>query len=441
MPRSALASLTNWLRMLRYSYLALPAAIALGFAALAFLLLALDAAAGRSGVGGLFPAGAPAARAVLTTIAGSLATVVGVAFSVTIVTLQLVSQQFTPRAVRGFLGDRVIQTVAGVFVGVIVYCLVALRAIEEGEEPFVAGLTVTVAFALAVIALGMLLVFIHHVAQSIQAGEITRKIADATTAAVAELYPESYGQPELENADAIVGEWAREAEPTIVVFPVEPGYVQAIGDIPAALKGERFRLELVVATGDFVTTRHPIARVWTDGDGDECARAIRRAVTIAAERDVHQDVGYGIRQLADIAVKALSPSVNDPTTAMTAVGYLQETFEQLAGRAWPPRVRRVPDREVTLVMHRDPFEKLLEPLVQIGRYATDARIVEALLRACLRIRDAANASGAHARARAVARSGERIAARAVAGGSLDFTERAEIERLSRVLTGSGEARQ
>lgn len=435
MPRSALAAVTNRLRMLRYNYLVLPAVIAVAFGGLAFALLAIERGYGPTGIGELFPAGAPAARAVLTTIAGSLATVVGVAFSVTIVTLQLVSQQYTPRAVRGFLGDRLIQTVAGVFVGVIVYCLVTLRAVEEGDEPFVGGLTVTVAFVLAVLALGMLLVFIHHVGRSIQASEITRRIAAETAGSLDQLYPESYGEPEEDEADALVAGWAQAAEPT-VVFPAEPGFVQQIDDIPATLEGERFRVELLVAPGDFVTTGHPLARVWTEGDADACARAIRRAVAVAAERDLRQDVAYGIRQLADIAVKALSPSVNDPTTAATAIGYLQGIFEQLAGRSWPARVRRFPDREVTLVMRRDAFEPLLEALVQIGRYATDARIVVTLLGACLRIRDAARDADARERAAATERCGARIADRALRGGELDHAERAEVEELRVALGGT-----
>lgn len=421
------------MRTLRYSYLFIPAVLAIGFAGLGFAMLAIDAAA--PGSAGLFPAGAPAARAMLTTIAGSLATIVGVAFSVTIVTLQLVSQQYTPRAVRGFLGDRVIQLVAGVFVGVIVYCVVALRTIEEGRDPFVGGLTVTVAFVLAVVALGMLLVFIHHVARSIQASEITRRIARETSSAVRHLYPEEYGEPDDTVADGLLAEWASAGDP-ILVFPEEAGYVQAIDDIPQTIEGDGFRLEVVVAPGDFVTTRHPLARVWSTRDGDGCARAIRRAIAIAAERDVHQDVGYGIRQLADIAIKALSPSINDPTTAATAIGYLQDIFEQLARRAWPERVRRFPDRQVVAVMHRDRFETLLEALVQIGRYTTDARVVQTLLRACLRIRDAADDAGADGRARCVERRGVRIARRALDQRRLDAAEREEVEALEQALLTS-----
>ncbi|MDQ3669062.1 MAG: DUF2254 domain-containing protein, partial [Actinomycetota bacterium] len=131
MPRSLLAALTNALRNLRYNYLFLPGVIALGFAALAVGLTWVDRTGGDDGALALFPAGPPAARAVLATIATAVATIAGVSFSITVVSLQLVSQQFTPRALRGFLGDRLNQTIAGVFVGVFVYCLVALRAVQE----------------------------------------------------------------------------------------------------------------------------------------------------------------------------------------------------------------------------------------------------------------------------------------------------------------------
>ena len=313
------------------------------------------------------------------------------------------------------------------FIGVIVYCLVALRVTTDGGTRFVPGLTVTVAFALAVLALLMLLVFIHHVAQSTQAGEITRGIAAATVGAVDRLYPGDYGVPDpLADADALVDEWCRESTPAIV-YPRCAGYVQAIDDIAGLTDDEEPRIELLVAPGNFVTSRHPLARVWSSR-GDACAAAIRRAITVAAERDLEQDAGYGVRQLADIAVKALSPSINDPTTATTAIGYLQEIFERMAQRPWPARVRRLRERDVTLVMHADRFEEQLEALAQIGRYAGDARVVEALLHATLRIRDAAAEGGSGERADATAAAGLRIARRALRDAGLDDHERATVSR-------------
>ncbi len=426
MPRSLVAPLTNAFRNLRYNYLGLPGAIAVAFAGLALGLTLIDRTGGKEGVLALFPSGPPAARAVLATIATAVATVAGVSFSITVVSLQLVSQQFTPRALRGFLGDRLNQTIAGVFVGVFIYCLVALRAVEEGEESFLPGLTVTVAVVLALVALGLLLVFIHHMGHSIQVSDIAKRIADATLVAAEHAYPGSYGEAVDEDPEALVARWERDARP-VLVYPEEPGFVQSLDDVPRTIEGRSFRIELLVAPGDFVTARHPIARVWTGADPDACAKALRRAIAIAAERDLSQDVGYGIRQLADIAVKALSPSVNDPTTATTCVGYLQAILERIAETPSPAPVRWHEEKDVTVVMRRDTFSDYLQSLIQVSRYATsDARVVDALLHAALRIAQAAAEVGADANARAAERVATRIANRAFGSDAIDDEEREAI---------------
>lgn len=427
MPRSLLAALTSSLRSLRYNYLFLPGVIALAFAGLALALTWVDRTGGDEGVLGLFPSGPPAARAVLATIAAAVATVAGVSFSITVVSLQLVSQQFTPRALRGFLGDRLNQTVAGFFVGTFVYCLVALRAVEEGEESFLPGLTVTVAVAVALAALALLLVFIHHMGHSIQVSNIANGIADATLASVESRYPSRYGEPvEDEDPDALVARWEDESSPALV-YPHEPGFVQSLDDLPATIEGRGFRVEVLVRPGDFVTGRHPLARVWTNGNPDACASAVRRAVAVAAERDLTQDVGFGVRQLADIAVKALSPSVNDPTTATMCIGYLQAILERLAAAREPAPLRRHGEKDVTVVMRPSPFSDYLESLVQVSRYATaDGRVVDALLRASVRVAQAAVEAGDKEHAREAVRVAARIARRAVASDALDEDERAAV---------------
>ena len=440
MPRSLLAPVTNALRNVRYNYLVLPGAIALAFAGLALGLTWADRAGGEQGVLGLFPSGPPAARAVLAAIATAVATVAGVSFSITVLSLQLVSQQFTPRALRGFLGDRLNQTIAGVFVGVFVYCLVALRAVEEGEQSFLPGLTVTVAVFLAFVALGLLLVFIHHMGHAIQVSNIAKRIADATLAAAEYPYPGSYGEGvDDEDPEALVTRWERESPPTLV-YPGEPGFVQSLDDVPGTIDGRSFRIELLVAPGDFVTARHPLARVWTSADQDACAKALRRAITITAERDLRQDVGYGIRQLADIAVKALSPSVNDPTTATTCVGYLQAILERVVESPRPARVRWYGDKDVTIVMRRDSFSDYLQSLIQVSRYATsDARVVDALLHATLRVAQAAADAAADGDARAAERVAARIADRAFASDAIDDDERQAIARVLEEFPSPGRA--
>jgi len=206
--------------------------------------------------------------------------------------------------------------------------------------------------------------------------------------------------------------------------------VQSVDNVPAAIEGRSFRVELLVTPGDFVTPRHPVARVWTGADPDACAKALRRAIAVTSERDLEQDVGYGVRQLADIAVKALSPSVNDPTTATTCIGYLQGILELLAAQPEPSLVRRYGREDVTLVLRRDTFPDYLEALVQISRYATsDARVVQALLQAALRVAQAAAEADAGGKAAAAARVGTRIARRALGSDRLDAEEREAVEEM------------
>jgi uncharacterized membrane protein len=286
----------------------------------------------------------------------------------------------------------------------------------------------TVAVVLAVVALLLLLVFIHHMGHSIQVSNIARKIADGTLAAAESLHPGTYGDPGAEPPDAVVARWASEGTP-VEVAAAEPGFVQSFDDLTRAV-GSRARVELLVAPGDFVTEADVLGRVWGAEEPDACAAGLRQAIAIAPERDLAQDVGFGLRQLADIAVKALSPGVNDPTTATTCIGYLRAVLERLAETPWPEPVRRLPN-EVELVLPRASFEDLLEALVQVGRYASaDARVVHALLRTALAVAESAREAGQPGHALAAERAGLRIARRALDDGALDAEEREEIERLA-----------
>jgi uncharacterized membrane protein len=427
--RSLIASVENRLRNLRYSYLFTPAIVALAFAGLAVLMTSIDDVTGRGFSERTFPGGATAARNVLATIATSLATVAGVSFSITVLSLQLVSQQFTPRALRTFLGDRLNQVVAGIFIGVFLYCLVVMRSIPD-DAPFEAGASVLLAMALAFVALGALLVFISNMGRSIQVSDISDRIGHGTLRSIGRLYPEEYGRPlRSEDAEELVRAWRGEREPALV-FPERPGFVQALDDLPTTIEGDSFRVHVLVSPGDFVTEAHPLAAVWTDADAEECAVALRRGIAVTAERDLEQDTGYGIRQLADIAVKALSTSVNDPTTATTCIGYLQAILERLAQRAWPADVRRIDERDVTIVFRTTRFDEYTESFVQIGRYAQDARVVHALLRACLRVAEAAERVGADDRVEIVRAVAGRILARA---DDLDEAEREQMEETIRRL--------
>jgi uncharacterized membrane protein len=360
-----------------YGFLFLPGAIAVAFVILAFLLTWADTLGGRHGLGG-FDGDAATARSILSTIATSLITVSGLTFSITVVSLQLVSQQFSPRALRNFLGDRITQLVAGAFVGIFAYCLLVLRTVREGRTTaeFVPGLSVSFAIGLGVVTLGLLLVFIHHMSSSIQLSAIASGIARATLRSLDALYPEMVGEPaDDDEAAELLTQW-RKSPPNIRVMAPRPGYVQAIAldELPRKLGVAEAHGHVCVAPGDFVTSRSILGEFWV-GDRELEAEQLQALFVVASERDVGQDALYGLRQLADIAIRALSPGVNDPTTARTCVGYMQAILELLTERSLPSRVRRYPKEGVVLVARTHGYDEYLGPFVEVSRHAAgDERV-------------------------------------------------------------------
>lgn len=365
-------------------FLLVPGAIALAYVCLALALVRIDRSLGAARTGYFFGGDAGAARGILETIAGSLITVAGLAFSLTIVVLALVSSQFSPRATPGFLADRLNQAIAGTFVGVFGYCLVMLRSVrsevESTGEGFIPRLGVTVAIFLAVGSLGLLLIFIHHLGTAIQISRIAARIAAETSDQIEDLHPERGLQearsPQLERDRlASVG--------SATVQPREAGFVQSVALEPilGAVRAPGVCLSVRVRAGDFVTASTPMVEVWpASALTEDAAARIRRGVTLGKERSIHDDALYGVRQLADIAVKALSPGVNDPTTAIDCIGYLRDLLERLAARELPETVGL--EREgALLVAVRPTFEDYLtQAFAEAGLYASSStRVIVVLL--------------------------------------------------------------
>ena len=419
----------------------IPGVVVLAFAALAVLLLALDRSAGPRGLDWAYGGQAAAARQMLTIVASSLITVAGVAFSITIVTLQLVSSQFTPRALRGFLSDRVNQVVAGVYVGIFVYCLLVLRTVEDraaGDEGFVPSLSVTVALAAGLAGFSLLLVFLHHMAQSIKVSNIASGIARGTLSAVGRLYPHAYGARVRETGEELVRRWHGAAEPA-VVRPSRPGYVQAIAaDAMAAAVVTPARIAVPVRVGDFVTERDAIVAVWPGDAVDErVARRLRRAVNVADERDHDEDVSFGIRQLADIALRAISPGINDPTTALTCIRYFEAVVARIAAREIPSSARRLRDGGVTAVLRVRSFDDYVEEaFLELGRYGSrDARVAVALLEAIHAVLGSAVEAGGDERAAVLRRTADAVAQPALDDARTDRDReqvQAGLERVARL---------
>lgn len=357
----------------------LPAVLTLGGVVLAVLMVELDARdvlPDRTEPVWLYTGSSSGARGVLTAIASGIITVTGVVFSVTIVALQLASTQYTPRVLRNFAADRPSQIVLGVFIGTFTYALLVLRVVR-GEEPvaledaefFVPHLSIVVALVLTLLSIGCLIFFINHLARSIQASVILDRVTAETLTTMRRLVPERVGAPSDDDPAA-----ATPRAQATVVTSRESGYVQAID--PDALSGllrrDALTIRLDREVGEFVLPGAGLATVWpaTVADDGAVARAIRGAYVLGPERTQYMDVEHGVIELVDIAVKALSPSINDPTTAVLCVDRLAEVLLALARHAPPGRVRRSEDHGGVLILPSTEFERMtdtaLDPIRHFG---------------------------------------------------------------------------
>ncbi len=311
----------------------LPSVIVVIAVALAFLLIEVDSAIGHEFLARwprVFGAGADGTRGLLTTVASSMVTVVGVVFSITVVALSLASSQYTSRVLRNFMRDSVNQWVLGLMIGVFAYCLVVLRTIRGGDEgAFVPAISALAGLVLAFVGIGALIYFIHHISTSIQAVHIIAAAAEDTLRTVDRLYPEiAREEQELPDAGLAGDIWQR--------IPARTnGYLQNL-DINGLVRFAVERSTIVRldrSVGDFVIQGAPLLSVHGLSVIDEPMKVRLAAChTIGRQRTIEQDTAFGIRQIVDVALKALSPGINDSTTAVMCVDYLTAILFRLGQR-------------------------------------------------------------------------------------------------------------
>ena len=246
----------------------------------------------------MFGAGAEGARGMLSTIAASMMTVVGVTFSMTLVTLALASSQYTSRILRTFTGDRVTQVVLGMFTGIFTYCLIVLRTIRGADEGvFVPSLAVTFAVLLAIGGVVTLIFFIHHIASSIQASSIIASVAAETMEAVDRLFPQKLGERPADDAEDQVPHTLPERKWKAV--PVKGnGYIQRIDDttLLRVAKEHKTIVRMECGIGEFVVEDTPMVSLAQDDPlDDDMIAELRDAYGIGRHRTVVQDPGFGIR--------------------------------------------------------------------------------------------------------------------------------------------------
>ncbi len=338
--------LINHWESLRANFWFVPTVMVLGSVALSLLTINLDKATGTDNrvatLGWTFSRGPEGSRAVLSTVAGSMMTITSVTFSITIVALQLASSQFGPRLLRNFMRDRGNQVSLGTFIATFAYCLLVLRTVNGTEDQrFVPHISVTVGLILALTSLGVLIYFIHHAAASIQAENVIANVGRDLDQAITRLFPEGVGVGPSGRTGGGPPPAGFEGESR----PVASGRSDYLQDVDLDRLMELAREHDVVIgvphrPGKFLIAGGDLARVWPgDRLDDEIAERIRGAFYLGPIRTLTQDVEFAIDQLVEIAVRALSPGVNDPFTAINCVDRLGAALVVLAGREIPSPFR------------------------------------------------------------------------------------------------------
>jgi uncharacterized membrane protein len=335
------SSLRRYLDSLLDTYWFLPSLVTTGAIGLALLLIAVDRATSqtRPWLEWAYGGGADGARALLSAVAGSTITVVSVTFSVLVVALTVSSEHFGPRLLRTFMRDRPAQLVLGTFMGTFAYCLIVLRTVQgEGERLtwFVPHLAVAGAIALALVSVGALIYYVHHVATSMQVAEITKRLALDLERTIDRLYPDPIGDdpapPERPPARPA------NARPVIARASGYVQYVDSDAVVDVATQHDAV-VWLAARPGDFVVEGDVVAFIHARSGVNGAADDVWDVYTLGTDRTSQQDAGFAVQQLVEMALRALSPGMNEPFTAVNVVDRMSQGLAKLASRRVPSAVR------------------------------------------------------------------------------------------------------
>ena len=344
-----------------------PSLLVISGTLLAFLFVGIDSLIGEK-MGyfprffGIQPSGA---SDLLSVVATSTITIAATAFSITIVALTLASTQFSPRILRNFMRDMSNQIVLGIFVGIFAYCIIVLRTIQDGGEDhakyFVPSIAVFFAIILGFAAIGCLIYFIHHVATSIQATSIISTIAKETIKEIKENFPfgDDFSAFDEQTSSILAG------KNYLIINADTTGYVQNINAQELVNLAEKY--DLIVKSdrriGQFTIEGMPIFNIFPKSEkfnfDEKIANQFRQYYEIDDFRTVEGDAAFGLRQIVDIALKALSPAVNDTTTGVICIDYLSAIMVTLAKRPSCPSIHSK-NGKLRVIIEQQRFEDFFD---------------------------------------------------------------------------------
>jgi len=317
---------------------------------------------------------ADAARMILTTIAAALITVVGIVFSITIVALTLASTQFGPRMLRNFVRDQGTQLTLGAFVATFCYTVITLVSVSPGPRgDFVPHLSITVVLVMTLADVGVLIYFLNHIATMIQLPVVIAGIASTLANEIsAQQRGGSFGLGAARgpSSEELL---TRLEESGAEIRTPRSGYLQVIRNeslVKIATSAEAV-IHLPYRPGHFLVAGQVMARVWPADAASYVEENLVRGHITGPYRTLTQDISFGFDQLVEIALRALSPAINDTFTAMTCVDWIGDCLCRISNSWRPQRIRRDTTGHIRVIAYQADFDRLVERAFEKVRQASD----------------------------------------------------------------------
>ena len=357
------ARLLNVLSELRASYWFIPTLMLLGTFGLSSLTLYLDRSVNFADLKLplLYLTQADGGKTLLGTVAGSMLSVASLTFSIVMVVLTMASSQFGPRLIENFMRDRANQFVLGSFLATFLYCLLVLREVRGGGDVdigvFVPQLSISVSLVLAVFNLGAFIYFIHNTTESIQVANVLGKVSDALTRKIVDTYPEKtvfpesvgLGPGEVEDEPKLPPAFERQKA---TLYASKGGYLRTIDDerLLEVAKKQKIVVRLLSTPGSYVMRGGPLLEVYPGTALKTCEKQLENQCILGYSRTQAQDLEFLFDQLLEVALRALSPGINDPLTATRCIDRIGDNLNLLASRDLPSPYRFDEAGELRLVI-------------------------------------------------------------------------------------------
>lgn len=345
---------------LQSSYYFIPSLMALGAVILAFVTGYIDRVYDykvAEHIGWFYSSRPDGARAILTTIAGSMMTIASVSFSITMVAVTTAAGQYGPRLIGNFMRDRANQITLGTFTATFIYCLLILRLSKEGKNgaedivEHVPNFSLLVAMTLALASVAVLIYFVHHIPETLNVGNITGRVGRKLRSALGDVFPKTVGEETDFDDDSRI-QALGDMESYKVCSSAE-GYVQALNDtrlLNIAVNNDVV-LKLLSRPGDFVIKGEPLVEVYSGQDvSEETEKAIRDSYAMGLERTEYQNVMFLVDELIEILARALSPGINDPFTAINCLHWYKSALNAAMKGQLPSSCRYDSDENLRVIV-------------------------------------------------------------------------------------------